>query len=226
MTPQTDLITIPTIEDLTRRQLFSSALAAALLVACSDDDDAPGDGGMVTIDDYFGPVTIPANPRRVIAGDAQTMAAMLNLGVSPVGSYFVGYTGFPAYLGISTDQVQDVTLTGASEIDLEKALALDPDLLITIVGTNGDTFLQERYERYRQLLPTFGWMRDYRSLAGHEEGFVDVGRQKLLNSPLWPLLDVVKNDRVVITPNVLGTGSVYTRMECLRLWDQVYSKLA
>jgi hypothetical protein len=36
MTPQNDLITIPTIEDLTRREFMSSAL----LVACGEEDNS------------------------------------------------------------------------------------------------------------------------------------------------------------------------------------------
>jgi iron complex transport system substrate-binding protein len=54
----------------------------------------------------------------------------------------------------------------------------------------------------------------------------DASREILMRNPLWQLLNIVKTNRVVISPNNLGTGSVYTRMECLRLWDQVYSTLA
>ena len=35
----TDLITIPTIEDISRRTFITGALASALLIACGDDDD-------------------------------------------------------------------------------------------------------------------------------------------------------------------------------------------
>lgn len=51
-------------------------------------------------------------------------------------------------------------------------------------------------------------------------------RDQLLADPLWPRLPAVQAGRAVISTNNVGEGSVYTVMECLRLWDQVYSTLA
>jgi iron complex transport system substrate-binding protein len=51
-------------------------------------------------------------------------------------------------------------------------------------------------------------------------------RSAFLANPLWGLLPAVQAGRAVVSTNNVGQGSVYTVMECLRLWDQVYSTLA
>jgi iron complex transport system substrate-binding protein len=51
-------------------------------------------------------------------------------------------------------------------------------------------------------------------------------RSAFLANPLWPLLPAVQAGRAIVSTNNVGQGSVYTVMECLRLWDQVYSALA
>lgn len=51
-------------------------------------------------------------------------------------------------------------------------------------------------------------------------------RDQLLADPLWPRLPAVQAGRAVISTNNVGTGSVYTVMECLRLWDEVYATFA
>ena len=45
-------------------------------------------------------------------------------------------------------------------------------------------------------------------------------------SPLWDRLPPGAAARAVLAPNNVGSGSVYTIMETLRLWDQVYGTLA
>jgi iron complex transport system substrate-binding protein len=45
-------------------------------------------------------------------------------------------------------------------------------------------------------------------------------------TPLWARLPQVADGRATLAPNNVGSGSVYTIMETLRLWDQVYGTLA
>src|SRR5262249_29810142 len=54
----------------------------------------------------------------------------------------------------------------------------------------------------------------------------DSERAAVLADPPWPLLPAVRAGHAVVSPNNVGAGSVYTVMECLRLWDQVYSTLS
>ena len=44
-------------------------------------------------------------------------------------------------------------------------------------------------------------------------------------TPLWDRLPAVKAGAAVISENNVGNGSLYTVMETLRLWDQLYGKL-
>lgn len=50
-------------------------------------------------------------------------------------------------------------------------------------------------------------------------------RAELLANPLWSLLSTVRDGRAVVSTNNVGEGSIYTVMECLRLWDEVYALL-
>lgn len=45
-------------------------------------------------------------------------------------------------------------------------------------------------------------------------------------NPLWARLANVTDGRAILSPNNVGSGTVYTIMETLRLWDQVYGTLA
>ena len=148
------------IEDLTRREFLSSALAAALLIACSDDDeDAPAPEATTrTIDDYFGPVTVPATPQRVVAADSVSLLSMLALGIKPVAAA-VNANSLPHHL---SDQMTGVdNVSGDDGIDLEKALIHNPDLIFMSAGISGGTVNEERYRRYQAVVPTFAYTHHY-----------------------------------------------------------------
>jgi iron complex transport system substrate-binding protein len=50
-------------------------------------------------------------------------------------------------------------------------------------------------------------------------------RAELLAHPLWKMLPAVEDGRAIVSTNNLGYGSIYTIMECMRLWDEVYALL-
>lgn len=54
----------------------------------------------------------------------------------------------------------------------------------------------------------------------------DILDKFVAENPLWPRLPQVESGRALLAPNNVGNGSVYTIMETLRLWDQVYATLA
>src|SRR5262245_19339590 len=90
----TPFITIPTIEDLTRRQFMSSALAAALLIACSDEDkpNVATTAARSVKDAYGNSIEVPVAAQRVVAADNGTLPWLLELGVVPVAAGSVGTT--------------------------------------------------------------------------------------------------------------------------------------
>lgn len=129
------LITIPTPEDLTRREFLSSTLAAALLVACgSDDDEAPAsNGGTRRVDHVLGSTDVPLAPQRVAALNLFAFDAAVNLGIIPV----VGTNNVSAPL---QDRLADVeTVVSGSEPDMEAIVAASPDLVLAMT-VNGEPF--------------------------------------------------------------------------------------
>lgn len=164
-----------------------SASLAPLLAACGgdDDDDGGGDSGASAtqtpgteepateaadteepatqasdtreLEDMLGPVTVPANPARVIASST-ALGNMLALGVRPVGTN-INVNSVPRYLADQMEGIADVT--GEGGIDVEKALALDPDLIIAIAGSGGELWNKEVCERYKAAVTTFCYDQSY-----------------------------------------------------------------
>lgn len=165
-----DLITIPAIEDLTRRRLIGSALAAALLAACGSDDDDGGDTSTREIRDYYGTVTVPTRPERVIASWHHHIGNMLALGVTPIGM-IPQASDFPlpghaealaAVPGVGSD---------AGLLDIEKALALNPDLILEI----GESWNDEVCDRAKRAVATACFPYDYTTADGIKQSMRDVG---------------------------------------------------
>lgn len=147
------------IDSLTRRKLIKTGLALgmiSILPACgggNTTETGPLSSSTTrTIQDLFGTVSVPSRPERVIAADSVTLGNMLALGVKPVGAG-VNVNSLPGYLA---DQMQGIAdVTGEDDIDLEKVLALNADMIITFGGSTDDPFNQELCERYKRALPTF-----------------------------------------------------------------------
>ncbi|WP_300017630.1 ABC transporter substrate-binding protein [Pseudonocardia sp.] len=50
-------------------------------------------------------------------------------------------------------------------------------------------------------------------------------RDALTSNPLWAEVPAVAEDRVIVSEQNVGSGHLYTVMECMRLWDRVYERL-
>jgi len=143
------------IENVTRRELLMVTAVAALFAACGDGDseERTGGDGTVVVRDFFGDVTVPTRPQRVIAGDSVTLGNMIALGVKPIGAN-VNVNSLPGYLADQMEGVVDLT-SEAGGIDLEKAAALKADLIITLGGRQANPINKENCERYKLVAPTF-----------------------------------------------------------------------
>jgi len=126
----------------TRGSLLVLFLGAVLALAgCSSpaDDAAPEPATPVTgqfpvtIPTAFGDVTVPAEPKRVVAlgwGDAEVA---LTLGVQPVGASDwlpVGGDGVPAWVPADKRYTSAPTMLGTLEVSAEQVAALNPDLIL------------------------------------------------------------------------------------------------
>ncbi|WP_349673677.1 ABC transporter substrate-binding protein [Lacrimispora sp.] len=133
--------------------LAAAALSALLLTACgaANKGAAPEAGSKVTeqaeettagkdtrvIKMEYGDVEIPANPKRVVVAFFQ--GDLLALGIHPVGTSFNDDAVFEQELG-------DITVVDAFELNPEAIMELDPDL---IIWNNTDD-----YESLAKIAPT------------------------------------------------------------------------
>lgn len=145
---------------LTRRKLLTGSLAATLLLAPGENGKAQDGTPAATreVADKMGPVMVPSRPQRVIANNNATIGNMLALGMKPLGADFNTHS-IPRYLGDQMAGIADVT--GEDGIDIEKALALDPDLIIAIWGSGGEGWNQQNCERYKAAVTTFCYEQSY-----------------------------------------------------------------
>lgn len=152
-------------------------LAASLaLTGCTREDDGPGDAAPTTheVEDFFGPVELPTDPQRIIAGDGATLGNIFALGVTPVAAA-VNVNSLPHHLADQMAGVADVR--DGENINWEKVLAAKPDLFLTFAGTREDPWNKETYDKAVETgVPTFGYEYNYAYLEQIEKNFTEVAR--------------------------------------------------
>jgi iron complex transport system substrate-binding protein len=133
------------------RKLIAPLLAAALLVpACGQVEETEEPGG-ATVTTMFGEVTVPADPRRVVAlgwSDAETALA---LGVQPVGAsdwLAFGGEGVGPWARGRYDEAPE--LLGTQELDYEQIFELKPDVILDTRSDNS----RERFDELSKIAPT------------------------------------------------------------------------
>ena len=123
----------------TRPALVTVAAAAVLaLAACGSTADAADSASPAesrVYENEYGTVELPETIERIVSVDFYTPAALLDLGVTPVGvvnTYFTDTEG----AGIPTQYTSAITDSDAEsigeyyELNLEAVVAADPDLII------------------------------------------------------------------------------------------------
>lgn len=125
------------VDDATRRQFLvtGSVLAALGAAACGDERrDAP-DAATRTVDDAFGPVTVPVDPTRVIALYDDALDHALALGfpvVAGPGERGSAVNPFPTHLPVDTvDDVERIATLPPEEVDAEVIAGIGPDLILS-----------------------------------------------------------------------------------------------
>ncbi|MBD1909255.1 iron-siderophore ABC transporter substrate-binding protein [Leptolyngbya sp. FACHB-16] len=121
-------------------------MAIALITACqnssSTSSTTPSDCRMVR--HAAGETCVPLQPTRIVALDSVTLEFLTALGIKPVGAPISD--GFATRLQQDWTGVEDLGATG--EPSLEKALALQPDLIV------GGDYYQKVYSQASQIAPT------------------------------------------------------------------------
>lgn len=123
----------------TRRRIAAGLVAAAAalaLSACGTPAASPdAAAGSHVYESDFGPVTLPDTIERIVSVDFYTPAALLDIGVTPVGvvnSYFTDTEG----LAIPQNYAEEIRASGAEsigeyyELNLEAIVKAKPDLVV------------------------------------------------------------------------------------------------
>ena len=149
------------------RRSFGILLAASLLAltgcagTAGDEADGGSDAETRTVEDYFGPVEIPAEPLRVVAADPISLSLMLSLDVEPVAASF-NPLSLPAYLGEGAADIENIAGEGGGfDPDIEAILAQDPDLVVVVAGYDGEgdeAWNKETYDKIAASgIPVYGY---------------------------------------------------------------------
>ena len=111
----------------TRRQFLALMAAGGLLTACANDDDDAGPAATATpttrqVPSDNGPVTVPSDPKRVVAAIGSFETDMVAVGITPVLS--TSFAGPWVDLGPDTKITENIPPTP------EELLVVEPDLII------------------------------------------------------------------------------------------------
>lgn len=166
------------VDDLTRRQLVTGALAAGglFLAGCGRDDTreraAPPARRTRRVVDFFGnPVEVRNNPERIVTADDISLGNLLDLGVRPLATA-VNRLSVPSFLGRRLDGIDDISSADGIKVNIERLAALRPDLIFTI----GVDFAKEKYEALRAVGPTFAYAYGYASSDQIRTNMTELGR--------------------------------------------------
>lgn len=135
------MTTLHPAHSATGRRLILSAVAvmtAIGLAACSSsssDDDTAANGAARTYESEFGPIELPAKIDRIVSVDFYTPAALVDLGVNPVGvvnSYFTDTKGatIPSKYATAVKEGGAESIGEYYELNLEAVIKADPDLIL------------------------------------------------------------------------------------------------
>lgn len=128
---------LPIRSPLARRLIAATVAAVIPLTAVACGSDSTDDASATrTYDSDFGPVEIPANPediQRIVSVDFYTPAALVDLGITPVGvvqSYFDDGAAIPEHYRSEVTDSGATSIGEYYELDVEAVSTTDPDLIL------------------------------------------------------------------------------------------------
>ncbi len=141
----------------------ASALALCGSAAASAATEAtPAAAASRPVQSIYGKVSVPTDPKRIVALDFPEATALADLGIKPVGvdNYI---PAFPSY----TKFFKDIPVVTNSESipEVEKVAALKPDLIVGDVPVGEYAKYKSVYEQLAQIAPTV--MLEWTEAAGN-----------------------------------------------------------
>lgn len=171
-TIQTPGVTLPEIDDVTRRE-FLIGIAGLLLfpAACGSNEGGDASGETRTIEHAAGTTDVPANPRRVVPLDEVLPPSLIALGFTPAGLTEDAEGGLEDVAELLPDDlnIEDIERIGeGDEVNLETIATIEPDLIL------GTDLNEEIYDQLSEIAPTVlverggngDWRRRFRDVAG------------------------------------------------------------
>lgn len=126
-----------------RRGLLAGGLGVGLLLLGHGQRAGALQAGEREVEDAFGTVAVPEQPQRVIAVRHHHVGNMLALGVAPVGIVpDASEFPFPGHQE-ALAEVANVRADTDWMLDIEKAMALQPDLILEMSGQEGEPWNEE-----------------------------------------------------------------------------------
>lgn len=146
---------LPTLDDVTRRDLLKGATALLVATACGTDGDpalAPSPTAATrTVEHALGTSQIPVDARRIVTlNPFASLDSLVAVGVTPVGSTGDPAADYPygAWLEGRTEGVQMLGFTG--EEDLERIALLEPEVILA------NPWQEDAYPQLSEITPTVG----------------------------------------------------------------------
>lgn len=163
------------LSSATRRECLLGALGAALLLGGVHSTAEASQSSEREIQDAFGTVRVPARPERVVAVRHHHIGNMLSLGFTPIGIVpDVSEFPFPGH----AEALAGVTNVRADSdwiLDIEKALSLNPDVILEMSGQEGNPWNQEMCDIARSGAPTACFAYGYTYEDEIKQNMRDVG---------------------------------------------------
>ncbi len=128
-------------------------LSGSVLAGCGAAGEEPETAASATriVTDATGEVEVPSDPQRVVSTDFYSSSLLVDVGIVPVGT-MQGVTEPESRPQKYIDALQDAAeISTYAEIDVEKILELDPDLIIV----DSEFSDPETVKRLEEIAPSF-----------------------------------------------------------------------
>ncbi len=131
-----------------RRLLIGSALL--MLITACQATGSQAEGETREVEDALGTTEVPSHPDDIIADSVDTYAVLASLGVTPVGAAIPTDISTD-YIGENADEVANIVADDGWTVNLESALAMDPDVIVAV----GAEYNEDNCVRYKEAMPTY-----------------------------------------------------------------------
>jgi iron complex transport system substrate-binding protein len=157
-----------------------SASTTVADVVASTTTAAPSSPTIREVSDIHGPVSVPADPQRVVVMESQSLGNLLAIGfpADRIVGYPVGIGGTFAdspELSALIDPANLGDIGDFGEPNLEAIIALQPDLIVT-TGALGDDFYDEQWAGLQSTgIPVFVALNGYETFEAAMQMLADAG---------------------------------------------------